>query len=325
MTANVLYSTFSADFIARCVQAEYPLSTFATCELFHRGLNDTYRVRTETDQYAFRVYRSDWRSERHVEAEVAAIDAVAARGVRSAKPIARSDGGWVTLLDAPEGPRCSVLFAWAGGREPRYADAQDAETYGRTAALLHSAGDQVGVLQARPQIDLSALLEEPLAHLRPALEGRSSLSYLEDLASRIRRALTPERLQGLDWGFCHGDLHCGNATIDDARRLTLFDFDCCGSGWRAFDLATYRWAARLREHERVAWPAFRRGYGSVRAIGDADLAVVPVFMLLRCFWLMGLEAARAPLIGVSRLNADYFRGAEAFCRSLEAEAFGVLA
>ena len=23
--------------------------------------------------------------------------------------------------------------------------------------------------------------------------------------------------------------------------LTLFDFDCCGMGWRAVDLAVYRW------------------------------------------------------------------------------------
>jgi Ser/Thr protein kinase RdoA (MazF antagonist) len=321
----VLYSTFSPDFVARCVERHYPVAAPEVCELYHRGLNDTYRIRSQGGEYAFRVYRCDWRSRADVDAELAVLRVVGLRGVDVAEPIARIDGDRVTMLQAPEGERCSVLFTWAAGHEPQYRNEQHAESYGRTAGLLHNAGDAAAAAAALTevprQIDASYLLEQPLARLRPLLEPYPSSSrYFEELAQRLAETLVRECRQVLDWGLCHGDLHCGNARIDDERRLTLFDFDCCGMGWRAFDLATFRWAARLRGQEPAAWSAFVRGYRDVRPVPSLDLELIPTFMLLRCFWLLGIEAARASIAGRAFISADYFRHTEAFCRSIEAEA-----
>jgi len=38
------------------------------------------------------------------------------------------------------------------------------------------------------------------------------------------------------YGLCQGDLHTGNARFDMHGRLTLFDFDSFGYGWRAIDI-----------------------------------------------------------------------------------------
>jgi thiamine kinase-like enzyme len=43
-------------------------------------------------------------------------------------------------------------------------------------------------------------------------------------------------MAGLEIGFCHGDFHGGNACQKDGS-FTFYDFDCCGWGYRAYDLA----------------------------------------------------------------------------------------
>jgi Ser/Thr protein kinase RdoA (MazF antagonist) len=93
---------------------------------------------------------------------------------------------------------------------------------------------------------------------------------------------------GLEWGICHGDVHAGNAFIASPETVTLFDFDACGPGWHAYDLATMR-------HNTVghdgAWTSFLAGYRARRRIAARDLAAVPVFVALRQILLMGLRAA----------------------------------
>ena len=67
--------------------------------------------------------------------------------------------------------------------------------------------------------------------------------------------------------MCHGDLHTGNARFDKDGRLTLFDFDSCGYGWRAIDIGVYHvsydWidlSDRTRLEKDRFWEAFVDGY-----------------------------------------------------------------
>ena len=92
----------------------------------------------------------------------------------------------------------------------------------------------------------------------------------------------------LEWGYCHGDFHGGNARVA-AGTLRVFDFDSGSPGWRAYDLAV----ARLYFAEESSWQAFRRGYEEVRPLPDAD--AIPWFLPTRQLWRMALFAAHWPL------------------------------
>lgn len=224
----------------------YDFDDSVECTLFNRGLNDTYRVSFQNRQFALRLYRSRWRTRPAVMAEVAALLHLAGKGVPVAAPVARTDGEQVTDIDAPEGSRWAVLFNWVKGDEPIYRNETHARLYGRLAAQLHIAGDDLPTDAGRSPLDLSYLLQRPLESLRPELKSRPAIAARFDaLVDRVRARMDNAKERLWDWGFCHGDLHCGNARIDD-QQLSLYDFDCCGPGWRVYDLATYRWAARLR-------------------------------------------------------------------------------
>jgi Ser/Thr protein kinase RdoA (MazF antagonist) len=151
------------------------------------------------------------------------------------------------------------------------------------------------------------LIDVPLKALRPFLTNRpTDWSYLIEVACRLREKLEALPLGSLDYGFCHGDLHGWNAHIDLEGTVTFFDFDCCAPGWRAYDMATFLWAATLRGKEDERWPLFVQGYKECRALAEADWRAVPLFIGVRHFWYMGYHADEARDLAAGWLNEEYY-------------------
>lgn len=316
---EVIYSTFSGEAIKQRVLAKYGLADPVECLLFHRGLNDTYLVNAGEGKLALRLYRRRWRTEEAIRGEVAALLHLDGLGVALAAPVPAADGEWVTDLDAPEGRRCAVLFHWVNGSQPRYIDAAHAGLYGELAARMHIAGDSMPSDARRAPLDMSYLLERPVASLRPLLESQPLLaSRFDALVERVSTQLERSRDRLWDWGFCHGDMHGGNANLDGGR-LALFDFDCCGPGWRVYDLATYRWAARIRGVATQAWTPFIEAYLKIRPVARDTLEYVPLFVVLRHLWLQGYHAWDAVESGRSYQSGRYLEDLVSFLEKLESE------
>jgi Ser/Thr protein kinase RdoA (MazF antagonist) len=293
----------------------YELGEPLSCELLHCGLNDSYRVRTPRGPYLLRVYRAGWRMLSDIAYELEALVHLARRGVGVALPVARYDGSFVQTLQAAEGARSAVLFAFAPGA-PLALTGPDATAhasrFGGAAAALHAATDDFRSLQPRFVLDEEQLLEQPLAALLPFLAQRAAeRDRLLHIAATLRERLSAVAREPLDTGFCHGDLHDGNARITEELALTLFDFDCCGRGWRAYDLAVFRWSLAglgLAPATRGAlWEAFLAGYQARRPLGRSDLAAVPLFLVLRQIWYLGLEASFAPERGSRHVDEQLAR------------------
>ena len=317
--ATVLYSTFSGEAIKQLVLSHYTLDAPVECTLFKRGLNDTYLVSVQDRQFALRLYRSSWRTREAVVGEVAALLHIGSKGLPVAMPVARSDGELVTDVNAPEGPRWAVLFHWVKGEEPTYRNETHARLYGRLAAQLHIAGDDLPSSVARSPLDLDYLIQRPLESFRPALKSRPLLAARFDaIVDRVRTRMEGAKERLWDWGFCHGDLHFGNAHID-GQQLSLYDFDCCGPGWRLYDLATYRWAARLRQFEGGAWKPFIEAYLEVRPAAASTLGLVPLFVILRHIWLQGYYVGNSAEEGISFQSDGYFEYLVTFCEHIESE------
>ncbi len=120
------------------------------------------------------------------------------------------------------------------------------------------------------------------------------------MAGELRAGLEPQ-LGGLEWGFCHGDFHGGNARQDADGTLRVFDFDCGGPGWRAYDLSV----CRLYCREDAQWEAFCRGYQEIRALSGATREGIRWFIVARQIWRIALFAEnRLPLAGVA-VNDDF--------------------
>lgn len=211
------------------------------------------------------------------------------KGASVAVPVERKDGGFITAILAPEGERYAIVTQYAEGTILTFDDARDALTFGQAAAAIHCCSSGFKPRVFRHRLDLNHLIEQPLANIKPYLSHRvSDWECLRALATRLARRVTSAGVDSLDYGFCHGDFHGENAHEQDGK-VTHFDFDCCGFGWRSYDLATFKWTIRLLGKEHKLWDSFLDGYRSVREIADLDLSLVETFVGIRDIWYFGLN------------------------------------
>lgn len=237
----------------------------------------------------------------------------------------------VLPVQAPEGVRHLVLFTYAPG-EPVTAPKQTpplARRYGQAVGELHSATDDFGSHHARFALDLEFLLEKPLAILHPFLSHRPAhWDYLRSLGMVVGERLLQLQARGLDSGICHGDAQGGNACMTADGILTFFDFDVCGAGWRAYDIAVFFWGAALGR-ARLGWEkqtsdelsaAYLSGYQERRALGPVDQEAIAPLVLLRQYWYLAVEAAHWDTWGISGARREAFFDREvAFVRQWSAE------
>ena len=278
------------------VLPHYALPEPMLCRLIARGANDTYQVTAAADTFYFRVSIHGWRTRDELEAELALVTDLRGRGLSVAPVVPRADIDVLTSLLAPEGERFAVLFAPAPGESVPDLTTQQARAYGRLAANVHMGADATSRAYRRFDLDERHLLDEPLESIRAAMvNGGEDLIFLEHIAERVRGQLgtLPRTLP--EYGLCHGDLHPGNVRFDGAGQPTLFDFDCMGYGWRAYDLTVFLWNAfgegRTKRWRERRWRAFTRGYREVRPLPEGLDEVVPLFLVARQVWLMGLDCA----------------------------------
>lgn len=286
----VIRSIASPDALLLKVAQSYDVGTPVACRLLKRGLNDTYLLTTARGPYVLRIYRAGWRSEEEIRYELDLLGHLAARGVDVSLPVATRDRRHVLPIGAPEGTRYLALFTYANGTRPLWSVSDDANGLGMLAAMIHRASDDFVSPWRRASLDLGYLIERPLVAIRPFLTHRPpDLAYLEGFTQRLEAQAVELVAKGLDWGVCHGDFGPKNIHKSSHDQLTVFDFDLCGPGWRALDLALVRWVAMDHRNEAL-WEAFLRGYSATRPLSAANLEAVPVFHAAAHLSSLGLFA-----------------------------------
>lgn len=296
MLFPVSYSTLSDQAINDYLKKQYHLNSNTRTSYLLRGMNDTYLVTTPEKKYVFRVYRGDWRgNESEVSFEMELLHHLDQNGISVSLPIPDQQGNLIQKLQAPEGTRYAVLFTFAEGTEKGIDTEEISERFGQTVAEIHLKSDSFHTTSSRQELTLDYLIHQTLEAVQPHMQHRlEDFQEFIQIAAKLENSLRELGLDTLDWGICHGDLH-GNTNVSymDDLTMTHYDFDLCGYGWRAYDIAEFRLARQVRlGHDpaqlELLWSAFIKGYQSIRALSDNDLHAVPVFVAIRQLWLFGL-------------------------------------
>jgi len=257
----------------------------------------------------FEVYRHYWRSAANVRYELDLLVHLYARGVPVALPVRRRDGSSLCVLPFPEGERVGVLFAFAPGRQPTwpfYRDVAESRLLGSTLAEIHKASRAFRSSHARSVLDEAGLIDAPLAAAEPALAHRpDDWRGLVRLTAALRRHLRDAVSRGIGQAVCHGDFQCGNVFLTEGGAVTTFDFDACGEGWLAYDLARWRENAYGAEGD-ASWEAFVEGYQAQLPLTEADIASVPLFVRLRALHWMGVKMSFVARGQWDTWDNDYF-------------------
>lgn len=119
-----------------------------------------------------------------------------------------------------------------------------------------------------------------------SLFSATERDVLLGMRDRLHAALTRYGKPNRTFSLIHADLHPRNVLVDGTRAAVI-DFDDAGFGWHQYDLAV----ALVTYQDHPDFSMFRdaciAGYRSVRAISDDDLALLPMFLLIRDMAQMG--------------------------------------
>lgn len=237
----VTYSTLACDALVSRILPHFEIDDIANCKLWHRGLSDVYLVETTTKMYVLRVSHAHWRTKPEIDFELELLVFLQQRQIPVARPLRTIDSQLSIEIVAPEGKRYAALFDFAPGQVPLGDLSQNqGQTLGETIGRLHQVATDFHSRAYRQPLTLDYLLDDSLEAIAPFLQHRpQDHEYLVEVISEVKK-----KLQGLPkdppfWSVCWGDPHSGNVHFTDDNHVTLFDFDQCGYGWRAFELAKF--------------------------------------------------------------------------------------
>jgi Ser/Thr protein kinase RdoA (MazF antagonist) len=288
----VIHSIAAGEALSENILHHYRIGTPLSCRLYQRGLNDTYLVETEQDRYILRVYRRGWRTKEEIDFELELLAFLHQQNMPVSYPVARKNGSFTEAILAPEGTRYAAVFSYAPGRAVnKKLDSQQSRRLGEVLASLHETMDTFKSHFSRPALNNEYLLDGSMDCITRLLSHRhSDIDYFQTQIEKIKLALAELKLSSSApvYGICVGDVHSGNAHFTDKSEPTLFDFDQCGYGWRAFDIAKFIHTTFSWQMDSQVRKPFLEGYQAIRQLSEAELASIPVFAKVAHIWVMGI-------------------------------------
>lgn len=306
----VRYSLLNPDVLRDELIKRYDLEEPLSCNVFDSGLNDIYIVKSGKENYYLRISLTAVHERCDYEEELFIINTLSQNGIRVATPVCCRDSNYVWDINAPEGRRYAVLFTEAK-KLPSDDNVKKTYNLGRMLAQIHSIADEKNFTVSRAPIDLLQLAKRPLEMIYPHLSHRlSDYEFLTNATEKLCRYVEDNlSTEEPYYGYCHGDIHSGNVFFE-GDAPTVFDFDCMGYGWRAYDICVYAWNETSGDEkyiEKEPWNSFLDGYNTIRKLSEVELSSIPVFAALRDLWLMGLHSDVIKRnVGCSWYNDSYF-------------------
>ena len=279
-----------SDILARALPV-YGLPPDMPLTLLNRSENETWRA----GSLILRLHRPGYHTRAEIASELAWLTALQdLPGLRAVRPIAGAQGP-VTELDG----RFIVGFERIEGRELQPGDdlLQWFGPLGEITARLHLQSRRwtkpLGF--ARKRWDVETILG-PQPHWgdwrqAQGLEAAGS-ALLARATGKLSDLLHAYGTGPETFGLIHADLRLANLMVDE-QGLTAIDFDDCGFGWWAYDLATA--LSFIETDPRLpdliaAWVA---GYARAAPLVPQDRAMIPALILLRRVLLTAWLATRA--------------------------------
>jgi Ser/Thr protein kinase RdoA (MazF antagonist) len=305
----VSYSTLSCAALTTQVLNQYPIGNIQNCQVWARGLSDVYLIETDASRYILRVSHQHWRSGDEIEFEMEFLEFLHQHSIPVAAPHRTINGRLSVLINAPEGDRYATLLSYAPGEIP-LGDLSVAQSkqLGEVVAKLHTVSHGFQPRRRRPDLNLAYLLDDSIDLILPYVPQVKAIQELRETRDRLHEQLRHLPQDSPFWTVCWGDPHSGNVHFlpEGGIAPTLFDFDQCGYGWRAFDVAKFLQMALCSGMSYVVRDAFVAGYQGVQPLTTQELTALTGLTQVAHLWRWAISLNDALQHESSRLDNYYF-------------------
>jgi len=256
-------------------------------ECVNYEFNATFAVTTESvEKFALRININSTRTFENVLAEIEWVQYLhRVPGVHVPVPIANLNDSFVTLVEHSQS-RCflnCVLYAWLDGEEiGDEPSMEQLHIVGQTIARMHKSAPEFS-LSAQAQLPI---FKDLLWGTEDFLFGPQSLlsddhRQLLKQASELIQEFTDELYENSPSHIIHADLHGWNM-ISLENELYIFDFDDCGFGLAAQDIAVALYYLDTPDQD----VALLNGYKSVMPLPIYSESAMKALLLQRRLMLL---------------------------------------
>jgi Ser/Thr protein kinase RdoA (MazF antagonist) len=291
----VISSTLSANHLAIFLRDRYNLSANTTCKLLKTGINHSYLVSDGVQEFVFRVYSLDWRSETEINEEIRLLNLLRDGGVSVSYPLKDAGDNYIQQIDAPEGMRLGVMFSFAEGEKLLNLSGEQHYKIGETMARIHSLTQDLQM--QRVHYTPEVVLQHPFQYLDSFLPAESDeMAWLLSAQKHLLNEVANADETQMRKGAVHLDIWFDNMNITKEGLVTIFDFDFCGNGWLAYDIAYNILQIHSTEKDvterELKKKSFLEGYESVTTISAEEKRLLPVLGVSLYFFYLGIQAQR---------------------------------
>jgi Ser/Thr protein kinase RdoA (MazF antagonist) len=281
-----------------------------TATLLRSYTNDVYLITDSSKRYVLKIYGKEWRSDEEILWELDFTEHLSSKGIPVANVISDKNGNKLNKIVTDDIDNSVVLFEFAYGEKPKppFSPILQYEV-GKAAAKLHTASNSFISIHKRRALDIQYLIDDSLTIAMKILKDNNLRNY-KSLAIGLKDRINTLKNEGLDWGPVHGDLTLDNVHVDSDNKITFYDFDSSGFGWRAMEL--YGWGV-LNPELKANVEAYQKGYQEVRKIKPINFTAAPFFQAAQDMWISeGMKVLEDPEIlnqQTHRVNAwrEYFK------------------
>ena len=283
----------------------YPIRV-RSCTLINHWENTTFRVTSTTGKtFLLRVHRHGYHTKHAILEELRWLERLSDRGtLKVPTPVRSKSGRLLELVASPLVPHdcyCS-LFQWIDGRFfDKTVSATHLNQLGRVIGELQRSTEDIPVVHRRYWDAEGLVGTRPKFGSIDTLEGISSKT--QDVLSRarefvLRRLRRFEKAFPEKRGLIHADLHFGNLLMT-GDGIAVIDFDDCGFGFHAYDLAVSLGAVKYIARQRKDFSfsglkdALVQSYANERGWDRHDEAILPWFMTARTLLMLGWLNSRS--------------------------------
>lgn len=288
----------AVDYLETLIRKALPqwnITSEASLKLLSYSENATFVVSDEMNKWVLRVNRPDYHTENGIRSELAWMKALREdTGLETPLAIEGINGDVLQFVNEPKTntKRTMALFHFIEGKHPESADLVVAfNQLGAMTAKLHVHAKQ----WKRPDyferlhwdLDGTFGFKPNWGHWKTGFSVNiSGIDIVEKAAAHMEKRLHRYGKTNESYGLIHSDFRTANLFVHEGKTKIL-DFDDCGFGWYLYDLASSMTFLELHEQRNEIIHSWLDGYFEVAPLTEADLAEIPVFMLLRRLVIMG--------------------------------------
>jgi Ser/Thr protein kinase RdoA (MazF antagonist) len=277
-----------------------------SCRLLNHVENTTFRVTAKGGkQYCLRIHRNDYHTRPAIMEELRWLQNLSRDAhLIVPKPVPSRSGQLLESVgtDLVGEARNCALLEWIEGRFiDKSLNADHLKSLGQIIGRLHRRARHRNVRERRYWDAEGLLGTKPKLGSVEDLPGISSSN--QKTISDARRS-TFQKLKQLEHryshrrGLIHADLHFGNVLMSKGR-MAVIDFDDCGFGFLAYDLAVPLWALQSHiwknRHKQYAplKAALLEGYTRESQWDRHDEEILSYLMIARRLVLLGWLHSRS--------------------------------